>query len=220
LDARHYLQEYIPGPACSAAFVADGQRAVVLGLSRQLVGRRAFGAAGFRYCGNLLPLPLSPPEFATLLAQVRDLVGHLTRVFELRGVNGLDFVLHDGRVYPLEVNPRFSASLELAERAYGLPIFDLHVRACVGELPSFEIERARPRGGYHAKAILFARHDVAVGDTAGWAAEDLRDVPHSGELIERGHPVCTIFATGETWAECYRRLVRRAREVEGRLETL
>jgi uncharacterized protein len=218
LDAQHYLQEYVAGPVCSVAFVADGRRAVVLGLSRQLVGRRAFGANGFRYCGNLLPLPARPPASATILAQVRDVVAHLTSAFELRGVNGLDFVLHDGRLYPLEVNPRFSAALELAERAYGLSIFDLHVRACLGELPPFEIARAQPHGGYHAKAILFARRDVVVGDTAGWAAEDLRDVPHTGERIARGHPICTIFAAGETWADCYRRLVRRGREVHQRLE--
>src|SRR5438128_2232654 len=49
-----YRQERIPGPAGSIVFLADGSRAVALGLSRQLVGDPAFGAHGFRYCGSLL----------------------------------------------------------------------------------------------------------------------------------------------------------------------
>src|SRR6266540_3171461 len=49
-----YLQEQIDGVPGSIAFVADGRRAVPLGLSLQLVGEPPGGGAGFRYCGSLL----------------------------------------------------------------------------------------------------------------------------------------------------------------------
>src|SRR5216110_553778 len=39
---------YAPGVAARAG------RAVPVGVSRQLVGEHAFGAAGYRYCGNIL----------------------------------------------------------------------------------------------------------------------------------------------------------------------
>ena len=49
-----YLQELVDGTPGSVVFVAAGGRAVPLGVSRQLVGERAFGASGYRYCGNIL----------------------------------------------------------------------------------------------------------------------------------------------------------------------
>ena len=50
---RAYLQERIRGVPGSVIFLADGRRVHPLGITRQLVGERAFGAAGFRYCGSL-----------------------------------------------------------------------------------------------------------------------------------------------------------------------
>ena len=49
LPAGTYLQERIDGVACSAAAVGDGEDAVVLGLTEQLVGQRAFGVRGYRW---------------------------------------------------------------------------------------------------------------------------------------------------------------------------
>ena len=49
------------GSPCSAAAVANGRSAVVLGLSEQLVGLRALGGRGYAWCGNVVPprLPAS-----------------------------------------------------------------------------------------------------------------------------------------------------------------
>jgi predicted ATP-grasp superfamily ATP-dependent carboligase len=35
-------------------------------------------------------------------------------------------------------------------------------------------------------------------DTTGWPARGIRDVPHPGERIESGHPICTLLASGPT----------------------
>ncbi len=43
-----YLQEWVDGTPGSVVFVASGGRAVPIGVSRQLIGDRAFGAAGYR----------------------------------------------------------------------------------------------------------------------------------------------------------------------------
>ena len=39
---------------------------------------------------------------------------------------------------------------------------------------------------------------MRVGDTRGWPARGIRDVPHPGERIEAGHPICTLVATGQS----------------------
>jgi uncharacterized protein len=49
------VQEHISGIACSAAAVADGRSAVLLGVSEQLIGHRVLGARGYAWCGNLVP---------------------------------------------------------------------------------------------------------------------------------------------------------------------
>jgi hypothetical protein len=210
------FQERLTGLVGSAAFVADGRQAVVLGLTEQLVGRRAFGASGFTYCGNLTPPPLPPDELNSLLRQVRAIVSHLTYTFGLRGLNGLDFIWQGERVWTIEVNPRPSASLELFELVYGLRVFEAHGRSFEGELPDFDLEKALTQATAAGKAIVYAPADVRLGDTAHWVSYNIRDVPHSGEVIKRGQPVCTILTRANTPAACLHDLQARAAELRHR----
>ncbi len=208
--AAGLLQRQLGGMVASAAFVADGRRAVVLGLTEQLIGRRAFGAAGFRYCGNLSPPRLRPGERAALAAQAQAVAAHLTAVFGLRGVNGLDFVWHQQELWTLEVNPRPSASLELFDADRPGSVFAAHVRACQGRLPPPTPVPVQPARG---KAILFAPADVRVGDTTGWTVLGRRDIPHPGERIARGHPICTLMAEAASPDACLAALRRKAAAV-------
>ena len=218
LDEDHILQAYVEGKPASAAFVADGRTCVLLGLTEQLIGRRELGAQDSTWCGNILPLSVPASERQALVGSVRATVEKLSRTYGLRGVNGVDFVLgrdEGGRPVPylLEVNPRYTASMELVEWAYGLEIFDLHVRSFRGELPSFSLEDNSHRPGYCGKAIVYARQDVRVPETAGWRAKGRRDIPFPGEQIEAGHPICTVLAQGESRDDCWRRLLRAAEAV-------
>lgn len=212
------LQERITGVAGSIVFAAAAGRAVPLGLSRQLVGGSLFGAGRFRYAGSILG-GAGDAQFAedsALLAAAVHLAQVVTEEFDLVGVNGIDFIARAGVAIPLEVNPRYSASMELVERAYGLSVFDTHVRACHGELPAFDLASARRGMGAVGKAIVYARRTITIGDTRGWLAdESVRDVPHPGERISRRRPLCTIFATGVDAAACEDALHHRAALVYG-----
>ncbi|GFP19802.1 hypothetical protein HKBW3S03_01306 [Candidatus Hakubella thermalkaliphila] len=217
------VQEYLEGIPSSASFVADGRRAVVISLTEQLIGRAEFGISPFRYCGNILPLRIAGKDEAYLreiLEQVQQMVDRITFHFGLKGVNGLDFILRDGEIYALEINPRYSASMELIEMAYGINIFDLHVRACQGELPSFSLEERFPASLFFGKAILFAEKDITVGDTRGWVARGIRDVPFPGDKIKRGQPICTLLATARGREECLSKLVAQAQELKRVLVSL
>lgn len=212
-----YLQEHIEGTPGSVVFVADGHRAVALGMSRQLVGDPAFGAAGMRYCGSILA-GSGDPQFvrdSALLGAACALAGAVSEEFGLVGVNGIDFIARNGVPFTIEVNPRYSASMELVERAYGVSVFGAHARACDGgALPDFDLARGRHGAGAVGKAIVFARRDVRAGDTRPWLADpSVRDVPRPGERIPRGGPVCTVFAAGSDAFSCHAALVRRAGRV-------
>jgi len=219
----YYVQQYIDGTPGSIIFAAANGRAVPLGLSRQLVGDPAFGASDLRYCGNILA-PAGDPHFerdAELARAAAALASLVAATFSLVGVNGIDFVARDGVPHAVEVNPRYSASMELAERAYGISMFGIHAAACTtGELAAFDLARARSGHRAVGKAIVFARHDVICGDTRRWLQDSsVRDVPHPDEAIRAGRPVCTVFAEGPSSAACYTALVARAERVYATLES-
>lgn len=202
-----YLQEWIDGTPGSVVFAADGRRAVPLGVSRLLVGERAFGARGFRYSGNVLDRRFG----AALLDSAASLATVVTEEFGLVGVNGIDFVARAGSAVAVEVNPRYTASMELVERAYGLSIFETHARSCAGELPAFDLARALGTSGAWGKAILYAPRGLVAGDTRPWLEdESIRDVPRPRARIARGRPICTVFGRGRDAAACHAALVRRA----------
>jgi uncharacterized protein len=89
------VQERISGLPCSAAAVADGRAAALLGVSEQLEGRRALGARGFTWCGNVVPPRLPAGERRALTHTMQEICAHLAAAFGLRGVFGVD-VIWDG----------------------------------------------------------------------------------------------------------------------------
>jgi len=214
LDQSHILQAEVKGRAASVAFVANGRDSRVFGLTEQLVGRGEFGASGFTWSGNILPLDLALRDGGLLLRRIEEMVARLTRRFGLRGVNGADLIVGtepSGALCPylVEVNPRYSASMELAERAYGIRVFSLHLEGLAGRLPEISLG-GRLHEGFVGKAIVYAKHAVTVGCTDEWMEQGIRDVPLSGQRIEAGHPVCTVFAEGHDKQGCLDGLVLRA----------
>jgi predicted ATP-grasp superfamily ATP-dependent carboligase len=222
----YVLQERIAGTAGSIVFAADGRRAMPIAITRQLIGDQAFGAPPFRYCGNIMAPPSDPlwGDDTPLWREAVALAAAATRAFGLAGVNGIDFIVHRGHPVPIEINPRFTAAMELAERRDGISIFGAHVAGCTGALsrysPLREQLRARSRARTHTtgaagKAIVFARHALTVGGAVTrWLAGDgVRDIPRPGSAIPSGAPICSIFAEAPATAACRARLVRAARRI-------
>ena len=152
-------------------------------------------------------MPLEGPPAA--LAEAGAIAEALTAEFRLRGLNGFDFILRDGRPVLIEVNPRYCASMELFDRAGSLSTFGLHLSACEGRLPP----AVSLGGGFWGKAIVYAPARVTLGETAAWMERGVRDVPHPGEVIPRGQPICTVLAWGPTHAACTVRLRDQAESI-------
>ncbi len=206
LDDAHLLQAEVDGRAASVAFVADGKEGRIFGLTEQLLGRSALGGSGFAWCGNVLPLEVPGADAASVRARLEHMVSCLTRYFGLVGVNGLDVVIGrdpEGvvRPYLIEVNPRFSGSMELAERAFGVSVFALHVEGSAGRMPRDHAGDSVPDGCV-GKGIVYARRPIAAPDTEAWLTRGVRDVPWPGQRIAAGHPVCTVLAHGRDREAC------------------
>lgn len=59
------------------------------------------------------------------------------------------------------------------------------------------------------KAVVFATEDMVVGELEG-----VRDVPHPGERIAKGRPICTVVATADTPDEVLISLEEQAAALE------
>lgn len=124
---RRFLQEFVPGEVESAAFVAHADRVDFLGACRQIVGAEELGASGFLFAGAVGPLPLTNEEQA-FFAGLGQAVAAIAPIRGLFGVDGIRRA--EGRWLPIEINPRYTASMETLERATGRSFFADHAAAC------------------------------------------------------------------------------------------
>jgi predicted ATP-grasp superfamily ATP-dependent carboligase len=217
-DEAGFYQRRIAGRACSAVYIAAQGRAALVGVTEQLVGSRWCGAAAFQYCGSMGPL--MEQDVRSQFARIGEC---LAAEFGLIGVFGVD-ALYDLRdVWPVEINPRYPASLEVLERSLDVAVLRWHAEACTnGRLPSsMDAEPAR----YCGKAILFAQqpHLVNAAETHRLLADRrsnrfaLADIPAAGTRIGRRHPILTLLVSGECPADVRRKLRESAGQWRRRL---
>jgi predicted ATP-grasp superfamily ATP-dependent carboligase len=210
LQEFEVLQEKIDGQLMSACFLANGKQSLLIGLTCQYAGSPELGAPPFAWCGNTAPY-----KDSTLENLISEAVLLLTRETGLVGVNGIDFILHDDVPYLLEVNPRWIGSLELFERLYRLNMFRLHVNACQGKLPeSLPVLPVHPVIG---KGILYSRRGITLGDTSAWKQNGIADIPHPGETISIGAPICTVFSEGRDTIDCWDKIMAKAQALRNEI---
>lgn len=193
---RCVLQEWIAGDSYAAIFLGQAPGpTLLLGVTRQLVGDSILHAAPFQYCGSIGPVMLPPATVATLTR----IAGALVDEFELRGLFGVDFVLNGDEPWPVEVNPRYTASIEVLERATGQAFLNLHAGAFTGSI----VNEVVPADDCQGKFILYASASFTFPPSGPWddearlalddPARRLADIPMPGEPITAGHPILTLF---------------------------
>jgi len=216
-------QPRLPGRSWSAAFLCRGGRGRLDAFVRQLVGVPWCHAGAFAFAAAI-EMPAPEAALRRRLARLGEL---LAAEFGLVGLIGVDLVADDrGTLHVVEVNPRPTASMELAERSRGRSLAHAHLTAC--GLPGPPPGRgASIAAGFWAKSILFAprrlvideavaaRLDAAAergrGRDAGWPA--VADLPAPGTEIPAGRPVVTIFARGRSPEAARRAVWRRSAAV-------
>ena len=206
-DPDYVVQRWVEGIPHSASFIANGHDAQVFAVTRQLSGDPNFGAHGFAYVGNLL---ISNPD-AGLLERLNVLDTTLTQAFGLVGLNGIDFIVNGEQLSILEVNPRYSASMELAEEAEAWPLLLWHTAGCRRQ--ALPVLPERHDRNVFGKALVYARRDELLPDTTQWLAKGRRDVPPAGGPIHAGFPMCTVTAVGRDQQLCYAHLLAEADEL-------
>ncbi|HUE72579.1 MAG TPA: ATP-grasp domain-containing protein [Pirellulaceae bacterium] len=211
-----YYQEFIRGQVYGAVYLATSEGCQLLGVNQQIQMPGAFG-----YQGSIV----MPDEWHRRVPDLMRLGTTLQVRFALRGLFNVDFVRNEAGDWPLEVNPRYSASVELLERATGVSFLRLHAAVFnpalnVSHHATTIAAPARALG----KSVVYSQKGGTItvamdqlvaewNDGSTWPG--IADVPRVGDPIHAGQPICTLFAEGETVAEVARQLQERSQRVLG-----
>lgn len=222
LPPRSIAQQCLGGEPLSAVYLSANGGAMLVGTSRQLTGRDFDLPAPFLYAGSIAPAELSAGE----ILRLEHLGAALTRKFGLVGLWNIDLLRAEGRLWVLEVNPRYSASVEVIERLGGDLLIRLHMDACLrSESPART--PPQPLGMFAGKAIAYARAAGVLSPRLDELIAELNrpgerpaiaDLPCVSEQIEPGHPIATVFANGDTATAVQHELQSRVAAVEATLD--
>ncbi len=182
-----YAQCRMSGTPASVLFLADGRKARIVGISRQMPGSVA---GPFAWCGVVSDLPLEDETRAALEHDIDAMV----REFGLRGVNGVDMIIRDGRHVVVEINPRPTATLALYDRRVRNGLFAAHVAACENRLDSVAMI---PDGTVRGMRVVYAPEDIRIGAGIDWP-DWCSDRPVTGSRVTRTSPLVTVHAAGNS----------------------
>ena len=202
-DADFYYQKFIKGESRSAIFCFNESGFELLGTSIQSSGTQSLHASDFLYSGNMGPVKPCASE----LKDLQTIGKIISSNYRPRGLLGMDYIINESRVYPLEINPRYTASMEVLELALGQNFITKHMQAfgfkTICENP------AHTEPSVIGKAIYYAPHDVLISEDVPWVSTEANprlfspfaDIPRANSAIDKGSPVVTIFAKADSLTE-------------------
>ncbi|MBX3448633.1 MAG: ATP-grasp domain-containing protein [Planctomycetaceae bacterium] len=210
-----YFQRRIPGDSLSALFlVSPAQVGGGCGIRFISVSEQILEPGTCRFAGAITPveLPSAAIEHVELALRV------VADTCRLAGLIGVDFIFDGATVWPLEINPRYTASVEVVELAYQSSFLRWHRAACEGR---GEIDSQLPHLGkkprivgkqvvYARQACRLAAEPVPTDFATGYELPALADISPAGTVVETGDPVCTVFAAARSVAACREELQRRS----------
>ena len=152
--------------------------------------------------------------------------------FGLRGLFGVDAIHQsNGTIVPIEVNPRYTASMEILERGLGINAIATHLNAfpcCVGKHAGGFPSPGKETNRLFGKAILYAQKDVIFEESTSTAIArsnivgswpQYADIPTVGTKIGTGRPICTAFASANSEDQVKRRLIHRLDWLRKQMQT-
>ncbi len=185
------------GAPKSACFIGDGRSARLVGVTGQFLGRSEEGLRVV-YRGSIGPLPVAD-RAREAIASIGEV---LASAFGLRGLFGVDLKLDGPTPWPVEINPRYTASVEVLEEGLGLSLLAEHARAFGAMIQAGSSEPvADGRPTVAAKFIVNATRAAVVPDDWPWSdladpRPTVADIPRGGTILHPGDPVLTVLARG------------------------
>ena len=120
------VDKYLMGIEVEVDAISDGETVVIPGIMRHV--ERAGVHSGDSFA--VYPAPgLEPAEEAAIVEYTKRIARHM----QLRGLVNVQYVVHRGRTFVLEVNPRASRTVPMLSKVTGVPMVKLATRVMLGE---------------------------------------------------------------------------------------
>ncbi|MDP1561906.1 MAG: ATP-grasp domain-containing protein [Pirellulaceae bacterium] len=207
-----FWQQHGDGTLGSAIFLAQGSGVELVGCSRLFV------RPDWRYQGNAADRSWPNEEAKKTLLRIATV---LAEDIQPRGLFGIDFMLGQ-QLWPLEINPRPTASVEVLAELHRRNLFQEHVRACWPTAGGFATnDRAADlhlsktsEVRLSAKRIVYnSEQEFSITDdrfqqfqqcstfqpiahpikTFASGTFRLADLPHPGTIVPPREPICSIL---------------------------
>ena len=219
--AKGFLQERLPGESIGVTFLSSNFGSAVVGATASWKSgswkseASCVGEPIYAYQGSYGPVSLS----RELLAKLQSFATLVGTESGLLGLWQADFLLHDNELTLLEINPRWSASMDLLDVCLGIPLVQIH-HACVCDHISEErfshvasqcFDQAKnARNTMLGKLIVYSPKPFVVTSiqsdkwwTQRWSCGmnfaakrfQFADIPNAGTSVSRGDPLLTVMAS-------------------------
>jgi predicted ATP-grasp superfamily ATP-dependent carboligase len=210
----YYLQRAAAGDSIGVTFLSSDRGSLVVGAAKSIGKCSQTFLPEHTYRGSLYPFML-PTVTKAKLEHFAELV---TNAVGIRGLWQADFLSKDGELALLEINPRWSASMELMEAACNFRLIELHLACIYREMNEdawMRVSQQTEGAGREKQPLLFGKmiayapHSFVVtheqsdrwwnrvwGGAFSSELEKIRygDIPEAGTTVDAGAPILTCFA--------------------------
>ncbi|MEQ1830692.1 MAG: ATP-grasp domain-containing protein [Pirellula sp.] len=218
---NRYLQKKRNGVAVGVTFLSSQHGATVVGCTAAQECRVQPFVPQFLYRGSTGPIPLDQHSMNQLV-RFSELVSQETNIM---GLWQADFIVESGDWCLLEINPRWTASMEIFDTVFDIRLVDLHRKCQDCSIDSIEWNRTSvqlrerslsPILSRLTKVILYAPRDLVISQEMSddwwvlrWTGEvpidgcRIADIPSPGSQVAFGQPVFTAISFDQATAESF-----------------
>ncbi|CAM3494998.1 carbamoyl-phosphate synthase large subunit [Hydrogenibacillus schlegelii] len=119
------VDKYLPGKEIEVDAVSDGRQVLIGGILEHIE------RAGV-HSGDSIAVYPATDVHREIREQVLDYTTRLALALSVKGLINVQYVVHGGKVYVLEVNPRASRTVPFLAKAAGIPLAHMATRIAVG----------------------------------------------------------------------------------------
>lgn len=196
------LDAYYPGNEIEVDVVTDGKNIVVPAIFEHIE------KAGV-HSGD--SMAVTPPMTLTKAekAKVVEIAGEIARNIDFKGIFNIQYVIYQGEIHVLEVNPRASRTVPIVSKVTGLPILELATSALLHEGSVLKNYREAPIESDFYTVKLPVYSNIKLPGVDPMLVPEMKS---TGEVIAMASKLEDSFAHAFLWNEALQTQFKQAQK--------
>ncbi len=224
--AEAYIQKRLPGVAIGITFLSSEFGTALVGAAAAWSPDTRPTKSRYIYRGSYGPIPLTDEQ----IDRLQRFAGSVGRESGLLGLWQADFLVHYGSLTLLEINPRWSASMDILDVCLDLRLVEMHYECICKNLSQAAHEQFAMKACKRAresiesmmgKLVVYAPNAFTVSQAQSdhwwknrWECDvktrrnrsQFADIPMAGTEVEIGDPILTVVTSGRSHESILREL--------------